>query len=222
MKFPVVAEGWKYILPALAAGVFLLYWETRTIKPWLSVAGVSMMLLAALLLNFFRDPGRKPERVLQDGEVLCPADGVIVALGEVQEPLHLKGMAFQAAVFMNVFNCHVQRAPFDGKVLKRAYYPGKFMAANIEKASLDNEQSHLVVELNWKKGKKMVVKQIAGLLARRVVTDAKEGDVLVRGERIGRILMGSRVDVFLPKGFKPYVKLGDPVRAGETVLGVLP
>jgi len=154
--------------------------------------------------------------------VVCPADGVVVACGESQEPLYLKGKAFHIAIFMNVFDCHVQRMPLEGKVLRKAYHPGKFMAAFAEKASLDNEQSHLVIELRGGKRRKMVLKQIAGLLARRVVTDAEEGQTLLRGQRFGRILLGSRVDVFLPSGFRPSIRTGDRVWAGETLLGEIP
>jgi len=175
-----------------------------------------------LLVNFFRDPERVTARPFAAGEVVCPADGVVVACGESQEPLYLKGKAFHIAIFMNVFDCHVQRMPLEGKVLRKAYHPGKFMAAFAEKASLDNEQSHLVIELRGGKRRKMVLKQIAGLLARRVVTDAEEGQTLLRGQRFGRILLGSRVDVFLPSGFRPSIRTGDRVWAGETLLGELP
>ncbi len=127
---------------------------------------------------------------------------------------------------MNPLNNHVQRAPYDGKVVKKVYHPGKFLAAYDDKADLVNEQAHLVVDLKGsdKKGKTMgrlVLKQIAGLLCRRVKTTPEKGDVIERGKRIGRILLGSRVDLFLPQGFKPAVKLGDQVRAGVTVIGEL-
>lgn len=222
MKLPVVPEGWRLILPAILVSMPLLYWGARAHKTWAWVAGLVLLVVAAILVNFFRDPDRHPGRPLGVGEVLCPADGVVVACSVVNEPMHLKGPAFQVAIFMNVFDCHVQRMPLDGKVVKRAYHPGRFMAAFAEKASLDNEQSHVVVELKGRKGRRMLLKQIAGLLARRVVTDVASGQAVARGDRWGRILLGSRVDVFLPPGFQPSVRLGERVRAGETVLGVLP
>lgn len=127
---------------------------------------------------------------------------------------------------MNPLDNHVQRAPYDGKVMGKVYHHGKFLAAYKDKADLVNEQAHLVVELRNRDKKKkimgrMVIKQIAGVLCRRVKTIPEEGHSIERGGRIGRILLGSRVDVFLPKGFKPAVKLGDKVLAGVTVLGEL-
>jgi phosphatidylserine decarboxylase len=125
---------------------------------------------------------------------------------------------------MNPLNNHVQRAPFDGKVIKKVYHPGQFLAAYDDKADLVNEQAHLLVELKSKDRKskvkgRIVIKQIAGLLCRRVKTTPEAGDSIERGKRIGRILLGSRVDVFMPVGFKSKVKVGDQVKAGVTVLG---
>lgn len=189
----------------------------------LGFLGVVVLVLAALILNFFRDFERSPERPLKPKEVLSPADGKVVVLKTAVEKFYLKKPCVHLAIFMNPLNNHVQRAPFDGKVVKREYHPGEFIGAYDDKADLKNEQAHLVVDLAGK-GKargKMVVKQIAGFLCRRVKTTPKVGDKIVRGKRIGRILLGSRVDLFLPKGFKTAVKLGDQVRAGVTVLGEL-
>lgn len=196
-------------------------WES----PFFGFLGVAVLVLSGLILNFFRDFERRPKRALGPKEVLCPADGKVVVLKTAVEKFHLKKPSVHVAIFMNPLNNHVQRAPFDGKVAKKVYHPGEFLAAYDDKADLVNEQAHLVVDLSVK-GKKakgrMVVKQIAGLLCRRVKTTPKKGDRIVRGERIGRILLGSRVDLFLPKGFKPKVRLGDQVLAGVTILGELP
>ena len=219
-------ETWSLFFPVFIAGGGLLlasgYWDS----PVLGFLGVVVLVLSALILNFFRDFERVPEVAPGPKEVISPADGKVVVLKVVKEKFYLKKPALQIAIFMNPLNNHVQRAPFDGKVVKKVYHPGKFLAAYDDKADLVNEQAHLVVDLKAK-GKKskslgrVVIKQIAGLLCRRVKTTPEAGGTIVRGKRIGRILLGSRVDIFLPKGFKPAVKLGDQVRAGVTVLGKL-
>jgi phosphatidylserine decarboxylase len=150
----------------------------------------------------------------------------VVVLKTEMERFYLKKPSAHIAIFMNPLDNHVQRAPYDGKVVGRFYYPGKFLAAYRDKADLVNEQAHLVVELRGRDKKKkrmgrMVIKQIAGVLCRRVKTIPQKGHSIERGGRIGRILLGSRVDIFLPKGFKPAVTLGEHVQAGVTVLGEL-
>jgi phosphatidylserine decarboxylase len=192
-------------------------------SPWLTFFSVILLLVAALILNFFRDFERRPRHPLGPREVLSPADGKIVELSEKVEKFYTKKKTVHIAIFMNPLNNHVQRVPFDGRVVKKVYYPGEFLAAYEDKADLTNEQCHLVMDLKGGKGFKSpgraVIKQIAGFLCRRVKTDAEKGTLLARGERFGRILLGSRVDLFLPKGFKPRVKFGDQVRAGVTVIG---
>jgi phosphatidylserine decarboxylase len=223
VRLPFMPETWSMVLPVFFTGTALFVLGLPSGNFFLESLGVLVLILSLLMLNFFRDFGRKPARPLGPKEVLSPADGKVVVLEEAVEKFHLKTKAVHIAIFMNPLNNHVQRAPFDGKVVKKDYHPGEFLAAYDDKADLVNEQCHLVVELAGAKGLKspgkIVLKQIAGLLCRRVKTDPKPGDVLARGERFGRILLGSRVDLFLPKGFKPTVKLGDQVRAGVTVLG---
>ncbi len=226
MKLPFMPETWGMFLPALVGGWALLLGGFHWGNWFLIVPGAAVLAVAALVLNFFRDFERHPERELKPQEVLAPADGKVVVLKKAVEKFYLKKPSVHIAIFMNPLNNHVQRAPYDGKVVKKDYHPGEFMAAYEDKADLVNEQAHLVVDLKvpGKKGKSagtMVVKQIAGFLCRRVRTTPREGDRIVRGHRIGRILLGSRVDVFLPKGFKPSVKRGDQVRAGVTILGEL-
>lgn len=210
MFLPVLAGGWLLLLSGAHWGIWFLIF-----------LGVVVLVIAALILNFFRDFERIPKKGLKTNQVLSPADGKVVIVKKATEKFYLKKPSVHIAIFMNPLNNHVQRAPFDGKVLKKVYHEGEFMAAYDDKADLVNEQAHLVVELKGKgkaKGK-MVIKQIAGLLCRRVVTTVKAGESIQRGKRIGRILLGSRVDVFMPVGFKSNVKVGDQVKAGVTVLG---
>ena len=219
-------ETWSMFLPTLIVGWALLLAGAHWGCWALVVLGAAVLVIAALILNFFRDFERHPERALKPREVLSPADGKVVVLKTAVEKFYLKKPSVHIAIFMNPLNNHVQRAPYDGKVVNKVYHPGEFLAAYDDKADLVNEQAHLVVDLKapGKKGKAMgriVIKQIAGLLCRRVRTTPDKGNVIERGKRIGRILLGSRVDLFLPKGFKPAVKLGDQVRAGVTVIGEL-
>jgi len=166
---------------------------------------------------FFRDPARPGPR----GErlVIAPADGRVVSVVEVDEPDFVGGRALRVSVFMNVFNVHVNRHPVDGTVLLRRYHPGKFLNASLDKSSLDNEQMSLGVRSG--RGP-VLVRQIAGLIARRIVTDPQVGDPVRQGERLGLIRFGSRVDTFLPAGAQARVRVGDRTRAGVTVIGAWP
>ncbi len=221
MKLPFVKETWSMVVPTFLAGMALVGVGKHYQMFWLILTGVVILLAIALMLNFFRDFERIPDSLLDPNEVVSPADGKIVVFGEEFERLYLKKRAFHIAIFMNPLNNHVQRAPFDSRVVKKVYHPGQFLAAYEDKADLKNEQAHLVLELPGRKKRRAVLKQIAGFLCRRVKTDAENGKRLKRGERFGRILLGSRVDLFLPMDFKPVVKLGDKVQAGLTVLGEL-
>jgi len=225
MKLPFMPETWSMVLPTAGVAAVLLYLGSSWESGFLRSLGFVALAGAALMLNFFRDFERSPARELRPKEVLSPADGKIVVLETAVEGFYLKKPCVHLAIFMNPLNNHVQRAPCDGKVVEKKYYPGKFLAAYEDKADLVNEQAHLVLELGKKgKGRKdrVVIKQRAGFLCRRVKTTPETGDSLRRGERIGRILLGSRVDLFLPVGFKTGVKMGDQVRAGITPLGELP
>jgi phosphatidylserine decarboxylase len=224
VRLPFMPETWSMFLPVFGAGWVLLVAGAHLGNWVFLVLGAALLAVSALILNFFRDFERRPRRPLKPGEVLCPADGRVVVLKKAVERFYLKKPAVHIAIFMNPLNNHVQRAPVDGKVLQKVYYPGEFLAAYEDKADLVNEQAHLLVEFRVP-GKKsgteslMVIKQIAGFLCRRIRTSPEKGGRIRCGERIGRILLGSRVDLFLPRGFKPAVKRGDQVRAGVTVLG---
>jgi phosphatidylserine decarboxylase len=176
-----------------------------------------MTAFTVFSLWFFRNP----ERHAPQGEklVVAPADGRVVFAGEVREDRYLDAGAVKVSIFMSVFNVHVNRAPADGRVTDIRYNPGKFFSANLDKASLDNEQNAVVMETG---GGRLAFVQIAGIIARRIVCWVKPGDSLERGQRVGLIMFGSRLDTYLPPGSSLKVKPGDRTKAGETVIGVLP
>ena len=164
---------------------------------------------------FFRDPTRDGPR--GDAVVIAPADGKVVGVVEADEPMYLKTRALRVSIFMSVFDVHVNRYPVSGTIELAHYNPGKFLHAAREKASLDNEQAS--VGLRGRRGP-VLVRQIAGSIARRIVTDGKVGDAVTQGSRLGMIRFGSRVDVFLPVTARAAVRVrpGDRVAAGATVL----
>ncbi len=173
--------------------------------------------LAAFVMYFFRNP----ERVVpqEAGAVICPADGRVIQKKTVMEDKYLGAEAIKVSIFMNVFNVHVNRSPYKGKVVDVDYIPGRFINASFDKASELNERNAVVMETE--EGKKLLFIQIAGLVARRIVCYVEPGDSLERGERFGLIRFGSRVDVYFPPDSDVNVKIGDRVVAGETVLGVM-
>jgi phosphatidylserine decarboxylase len=178
-----------------------------------------MALLAIWVVAFFRDPIRPGPR----GEryVLAAAEGKIVLITEVDEPMYVKERAVRISIFLSVFDVHVNRYPVDGIVELVQYNKGKFLHAADEKASLDNEQSS--VGVRGPRGR-VLVRQIAGLIARRIVTDARPGERVAQGDRLGLIRFGSRTDVFLPLSTRPILKVkpGDRVRVGGSVLAEYP
>lgn len=206
---PIHREGHKFVVIFAAVTVVLfLIWNP------LGWAGVVLTLWC---LYFFRDPDRvTPSR---EGLVISPADGVVNMITQAMPPAELGLGDMQrtrVSIFMNVFNCHVNRAPVAGKVTRIAYRPGQFLNASLDKASDDNERNSMVIERA--DGQSIVVVQIAGLVARRIVCDVKEGAELKAGERYGIIRFGSRLDVYLPEGAIPLVALGQTAISGETVL----
>lgn len=206
---PIHREGWKFIA-IFAIGTLVLFW----IATPLGWAGV---VLTCWCAYFFRDPPRvTPDR---DGLLISPADGVVQMIERAVPPEEL-GMGSDArmriSVFMNVFDVHVNRMPAEGTVTAVAYRPGKFLNAALDKASIDNERQSLRVKLN--SGKEIAVVQIAGLVARRILCEAREGQAYKVGERFGLIRFGSRVDVYLDDGMVPLVITGQRCIAGETVI----
>ena len=209
---PMHREGRKFV--AIFAGIALvlfLLWEPLG---WIGVG------LTIWCYYFFRDPARvTPSRA---GLMVSPADGVVSLLEPAVPPVEL-GLGDQpmtrVSVFMNVFNCHVNRLPLAGRITKVAYRPGLFLNASLDKASSDNERNGLAVETA--DGLRYGVVQIAGLVARRILCEVKAGQELATGERFGLIRFGSRLDVYLPDGVHPQVALGQTMVAGETVIAVL-
>ncbi|MEW6657551.1 MAG: phosphatidylserine decarboxylase family protein [Thermodesulfobacteriota bacterium] len=203
----IAAPGPRFVLPM--AGLFLLGLVLNS--AWLALLG---LLGAAFFAYFFRDPERT---VPQDpGLIVSPADGKVVALDEVQEDKFLYRPMRRVGIFMNVCDVHVNRAPVAGTVVSTTHQPGGFKAAQRPEASEGNEQQATL--LDGEDGQRLLVVQIAGLLARRIISYVEPGQKLARGERLGLICFGSRVDVYLPLGAEVQVKVGDRVQAGSSIL----
>ncbi|MBC7945709.1 MAG: phosphatidylserine decarboxylase [Burkholderiales bacterium] len=207
---PIIArEGWLFlagsIVVSLIASYFFGWWS------------IPLWLISIFVLQFFRDPPRDIPQM--ENAVLAPADGRIVSVERAHDP-YLNREALRLSVFMNVFNAHSNRSPVDGVVRETWYHPGSFVNASLAKASLDNERS--AMWLKTKNGIDVTCVQVAGLVARRILSYAKVGDQLSRGQRYGFIRFGSRVDVYLPIGSKPKASVGDKVYATCTILAELP
>ena len=208
MRIPIAKEGYMFILPlAVLTGIF---WALS----WFWATG----LFGGLFLFvtwFFRDPERSiPE---DPNAIVSPGDGKIVEIISEKDPL-LDEAYTRVSIFLNVFNVHVNRVPISGKIQATRYNPGKFFNAASHKASLDNEQSAILLNNGHVT---ILVKQIAGLIARRIVCWAKEGDEYQRGQRFGLIRFGSRVDIFLPEGTDIKVAIGDIVNGVSSIIGYL-
>jgi phosphatidylserine decarboxylase len=214
-RFPSVhPEGRKYVVIA-AAVALLVYWVVSHFLGLVLAGG------AIWVATFFRDPVRTTSR--GDKLIIAPADGLVTMIARVSPPAELRGADAlpdgdytRVSIFMSVFDVHINRAPISGRVRRIAYVPGKFVNADLDKASEDNERQHMLIE--GSDGLKIAFTQIAGLVARRILTFVREGDVVDAGQRIGLIRFGSRVDVYLPAGTAPKVLLGQRTIAGETVL----
>ena len=206
-------EGRWFIIGAWAIAVALVVLAARAESSWWWVLAAVWVALSIWVVAFFRDP----ERPWAVGErmIVAPADGKVVSVVETDEPAYHGGRALRISIFMNVFDCHVNRYPVGGTVAYRHYNPGRFGHAAAEKSSLDNEQSSVGVAAGQGK---VLIRQIAGLVARRIVTDHEVGAVVRQGQRLGMIRFGSRVDLFLPAGTRTLVQTGDTTRAGVTVV----
>jgi phosphatidylserine decarboxylase len=214
-RFPSVhPEGRKYVV--IAAGItFLVYFLVSHFLGWLCIGATIWVA------SFFRDPIRTTPR--GDKLIVSPADGLITMITKVPPPPELRGPEALAdaeytrvSIFMSVFDVHINRAPISGRVKRVAYVPGKFINADLDKASEDNERQHLLIE--GADGLRIGFTQIAGLVARRILAFVREGDAVEVGQRVGLIRFGSRVDVYLPTGTGPRVLLGQRAIAGETVI----
>lgn len=212
-------EGRKF--GAIAGVVALVAW--LLVGPWV---GWPLAVLTLCVLAFFRDPVRVTPQ--EDRFVVAPADGLVTLIGKVPPPRELTvedGSGAQPmstepvtriSIFMSVFDVHINRAPIGGTVRRVIYIPGRFMNADLDKASEENERQHILIERG--DGQRICFTQIAGLVARRIVPFVKPGDIIAAGQRIGLIRFGSRVDVYLPAGTEPKVLMGQRIVAGETVL----
>jgi len=209
-------EGIAFIIIAalIAAAAYTAALTRRSWPLWLLAFGLT--LVALWVAYFFRDPERSGAR----GEqwIIAPADGKVVMVTEVDEPTFLHGRAIRVSIFMNVFNVHVNRYPVSGTVRYVHYNAGKFLNAAVEKSSLENEQMSVGIETA--RGR-VLVRQIAGLIARRIVTYSKDGEQVEQGQRMGLIRFGSRVDVFMPLDVQLRVKVGDMTLAGSTPIAEL-
>jgi phosphatidylserine decarboxylase len=216
-RFPSVhPEGRKYVL--IAGGIALLSLLVWNVLFW-PLVGLTIWVAA-----FFRDPIRTAP--VDDASIIAPADGLITMIERVPVPVELAGEGglgteplIRISIFMSVFDVHINRAPIGGTVTRVAYISGKFLNADLDKASEENERQHILVERS--DGRRIGFTQIAGLVARRIVPFVKPGDIVAKGQRVGLIRFGSRVDVFLPADTAPLVALGQRTLAGETVLARL-
>ena len=211
LRIPIVREGLVFIFPLLGISVFL----------WL--LGISawawfFSLLTVFVISFFRDPERSVPA--EEKAILSPADGKIIRIESCTEERFLKGPAVKVSIFMSVFNVHVNRIPLSGRIVEVAYRPGKFVSANLDKASAANEQNALLLEAAG--GTRLLFVQIAGLIARRIVCWVGKGDPVERGRRFGMIRFGSRMDVYLPPDAQIQARLGQKAYGGQTILGYLP
>ena len=210
-KFPIAIDGMRFIIPLAVISVLL--WSLG----YMVSAGI-FTFLTLFVIYFFRDP----ERAIPSGEkaILSPADGKVVQVQTCVEERFLKRPAIKLSVFMSLFNVHVNRNPLTGRIVDSAYARGKFIRADLDQASASNEQNALLVENA--EGVRLLVVQIAGLIARRIICWVKKGDRVEKGQRFGLICFGSRLDIYLPENTALQVRLGEKTLAGQTILGYLP
>ncbi len=209
----VAREGIPFIIISNALLLAASFSAYRTGSLWLWALTAALTIVAGWVVYFFRDPER--EGIRGERLVISPADGKIVLIAKVHEPAFIRGECTRISVFMNIFSVHVNRYPVSGAVRYIHYNPGKFLNAAIEKASLENEQSSVGIESPIGR---MLVRQIAGLVARRILTYSRAGDTAEQGTRFGIIRFGSRVDVFVPTDCTVTVREGEQVFAGLTTL----
>lgn len=208
-------------LPVAKAGYPLIFSAAfiTLVFALLGMTYLTFIALAATLCfcGFFRDPDRVVPN--QPEAVVSPADGKVVAVSDVDDTIFCEGRCKKISIFMSVFNVHVNRIPFGGRVKTVSYHPGKFLAANLDKASLQNEHNAVCLETSG--ARQLCVVQIAGLIARRIICKVQPGDEVVKGQRYGIICFGSRLDVYLPADAEMEVAIGDKVKAGSSIIGRL-
>ena len=207
MKFKIHSEGWIYVI------IFSIL--TIIFFPFFPIIGILLAILTLFIINFFRDPQRL---IPVDDIIVSPADGTITYIGESEAPKEseITDRFLKISIFLNIFNVHVNRVPTYGKVKKINYISGKFISATLDKSSEDNERNIIVIEKN--NSDLIIVTQIAGLIARRIVCDLQNNEELLQGDRLGIIKFGSRIDLYLPLNYKPLVAVGQTVIGGETII----
>ncbi|HXC92776.1 MAG TPA: phosphatidylserine decarboxylase family protein [Geobacteraceae bacterium] len=213
---PIAMEGLPFVAGFSGVALLLYLLSENRHSVFLLILAALALFLAGFSLYFFRNPHRIIPSV--DGAVVSPADGVVIYLGDAVEE-HLGEQMTKISIFMSVFNVHINRVPVTGRIIDNYYVHGKFFDVRDERASFENERNGLVVETL--KGVRIVVVQVAGLIARRIVCYPIVGEMILQGQRYGLIRFGSRLDVYIPKGSDIKVKLGEKTIAGETILGIL-
>ncbi len=212
--FPTIhPDGWRFVLISAAVSLVLFF--------FLEELGLLGLLVTVFIFYFFRDPERHTPT--DENLVIAPADGLVSAIGKYAPPKELKmgdEPVVRISIFLSLFNVHVNRVPVTGKIDKAVYIPGKFLNASLDKASEDNERQLIKMTSSYK-GMTVAFAQIAGLVARRILCDLKEGEEVKSGQKFGLVRFGSRADVYLPKGVEPLVACGQEVVGGETVLADL-
>ncbi|MBT3826521.1 MAG: phosphatidylserine decarboxylase [Nitrosomonadales bacterium] len=207
-KYPIIAkEGWLYIIIILFISTYLTLIN--------SSISVLFWIISIFIIQFFRDPKRKISD--KKNVIVSGADGRVIAINETFDP-YQKKKSIKVSVFMNVFNVHSNKAPIDGIILKKIYFPGKFLNAALSKASLENERCAIIIQSKNNSKRIITCVQIAGLVARRILCYKETGDELTRGERYGFIKFGSRVDLYLPLNTSIKVQLGQKVKNGESII----
>ena len=207
-RWPIAKEGLPFLIPFSVLTLFFVW------AVW-GVLALLAFLFTLFIAFFFRNPKRKIPPF--PNAILSPADGKVIYVGECEEDRFLKERALKVSIFMSIFNVHINRAPTSGKIVERSYHPGKFLVASAEKSSLLNEQNALILETEDRL--KILLIQIAGFVARRIVCYPKAGDTIKGGEIFGLIRFGSRIDLYLPTEVKPIVKVGQHVKGGESIIG---
>ncbi len=207
-RFPIAIEGLPFIVPTVLATLVSVWLRRPYVYVFFSFATL-------FLIYFFRNPIRQTPS--SDRVVLSPADGRVLRVNKCQEGRFLLKETTKVSIFMSLFDVHINRSPISGIVEEKSYNPGKFHLANTDKSSLENEQNAMVIR--GKDGLRVLLIQIAGFVARRIVCYPEKGEHLQRGQILGMIRFGSRLDIYLPEGVQAVVKPGERVRGGESILG---